>query len=151
MKIWYLSDFSTKHERLYAQADHLYDLLQPDDTIEDEEVGIDLEEPEEEPEDEPEEEPAKEVQKCPHCTFESDLPNIFKRHTNSIRICSECHEIFCGERSAQKFKSHQKKHVVKPVKPEKVFPCEICNKSFKFASKLKEHYKWSPCGRQVDY
>ena len=132
---------------MYAQLDQLHDLYEPSVNEEEsiEEGEIEVEEPEVEPE------PMKDVQKCPHCSFESDLPNVFKRHTNSIRICSECHEIFCGERSAQKFKSHQKKHVVKPVKPEKVFPCEICNKSFKFASKLKEHYKWSPCGRQVDY
>jgi len=92
-----LSDFSTKHEILYAQLDQLHELLEPDAN----------EEPEQEPEvveievEEPEVEPVKDVQKCPHCSFESDLPRIFKQHTNSFRICSVCNEIFCGTRSGQ--------------------------------------------------
>ena len=138
----FLSDFSTKHEKLYAQLDQLHDLYEPSVNEEEsiEEGEIEVEEPEVEPE------PMKDVQKCPHCSFESDLPNVFKRHTNSIRICSECHEIFCGERSAQKFKSHQNTHKAKPLNQ-----CEICNKSFKIPSQLKTHYIRSACGRQVDY
>ena len=89
---------------------------------------------------------SKKVKKCPHCSFESDLPHIFKRHTNSFRICTVCSEIFCGERSAQKFRTHQNTHKVKPLNQ-----CEICNKSFKIPSLLKKHYIQSACGRQVDY
>ena len=136
-KLVLLPDFSTKHEALYAELDGLHDLLQPD------------EEPDEEPEEEPVQTPEaieEPAQKCPHCSFESKLPQVFKRHTDSFRICSVCHEIFCGERSARKFESHQKKHIVKPV-----HECEICNKSFKYPSDLKRHYIKSKCGRQVDY
>ena len=109
----------------------------------------DEEELEEEPLEEvvePEEEPVKDVQKCPHCSFESDLPHVFKRHTNSFQICSVCNEIFCGTRAAERFKTHQKKHIVKPT-----HDCPICNKSFKVPSALKKHYRDSACGRQVDY
>ena len=84
------------------------------------------------------------VQKCPHCTFETDRPSAFKIHTNSFKICSECHEIFCGKRSTQNLKSHLKSH-----KPKKVFVCEICNKSFQFASALKTHVIRSSCGSAV--
>ena len=65
LTLWTLiTDFSTKHEKLYAQLDGLHELLEPN------------EEPVEEPEEEPEEvveepEPVSNVQKCPHCTFES--------------------------------------------------------------------------------
>ena len=135
-------DFSTKHERLYAQLDQLHELLEPD-ANEEPEQEPEVEEPEVE---EPEVEPVKDVQKCPHCSFESDLPRIFKQHTNSFRICSECNEIFCGTRSAQRFKIHQNTH-----KPKPVHECKVCKKSFKWASLVKKHYKDSACGRQIDY
>ena len=137
MLVSYIADFSTKHEVLYAQCDGLHDLLPPD---------VHEEEFEEEPmeEVEPEEEPAKE--KCPHCSFETNLPNVFKLHTKSFRLCSVCNVVFCGKRSAQNLKVHEKTHL-----PEKVHECEICKKSFKFASVLKTHYIRTACGRQVDY
>ena len=137
-----LTAFSSKHEKLYAELDQLHHLLEPDE--EHEEVVEEPEEVVEEPEEEVE--PVKDVQKCPHCPFESDLPNVFKLHTNSFRICQLCNEIFCGKRSAQKLKSHQNTHIVKPV-----YECKICNKTFKFKSDLKTHYIRSACGRQVDY
>ena len=84
------------------------------------------------------------VQKCPHCNFETDHPSAFKKHTDSFKICSECNEIFCGKRSTQNLKSHLKTH-----RPKKVFVCEICNKSFKFASALKTHVIRSSCGSAV--
>ena len=136
-----LSDYSTKHEILYAQLDQLHELLEPDAN----------EEPEQEPEvveiepEEPEAEPVKDVQKCSHCSFESHLPNVFKLHLNSYRICSVCNEIFCGARSARKFKSHQNKAHKPPN------DCKACNKSFRIASDLKRHYRDSACGRQCDY
>ena len=86
--------------------------------------------------------------KCPYCGFESELPHVFKLHTNSIRICTVCNETFCGVRSAQNFNLHQNKHI---VKPKKIRDCKICNKSFKYPSEVKNHYRVSVCGRQVDY
>ena len=142
----YITDFTTRHEKLYAQLDQLDDLLEPDEVEESVEAQVEMEV--EEPEEEPQGEPVKDVQKCSHCSFESDLPRIFKQHTNSYKICSVCNEIFCGRRSAQKFKSHQNTHIVKPIK---VHECRICPKSFKYPSELRKHYIWSACGKQVDY
>ena len=142
----YITDFTTRHEKLYAQLDQLDDLLEPDEVEESVEEQVEMEV--EEPEEEPQGEPVKDVQKCSHCSFESDLPRIFKQHTNSYKICSVCNEIFCGRRSARDFKSHQNTHI---VKPNKVHECRICPKSFKYPSELKKHYIWSACGKQVDY
>ena len=85
------------------------------------------------------------VQKCPHCNFESELPHVFKLHIKSSRTCTVCNEIFCGARSARKFKSHQNKAHKPPN------DCKACNKSFRIASDLKRHYRDSACGRQVDW
>ena len=142
MTFSYITDFTTRHEKLYAQLDQLDDLLEPDEVEESVEEQVEMED--EEPEEEPQGEPVKDIQKCFHCSFESDLPRIFKQHTNSYKICSVCNEIFCGHRSARKFKSHQNKH--KPPND-----CKACNKSFRIASDLKRHYRDSACGRQCDY
>ena len=141
----YITDFTTRHEKLYAQLDQLDDLLEPDEVEESQSVEEQVEMEVEEPEEETQGEPVKDVQKCSHCSFESDLPRIFKQHTNSYRICSVCNEIFCGARSARKFKSHQNKAHKPPN------DCKACNKSFRIASDLKRHYRDSACGRQCDY
>ena len=145
------STFESDHRSGFKQHTNSYRIctlcnktLEPDKESVEEQVEMEDEEPEEEPQGEP----VKDIQKCFHCSFESDLPRIFKQHTNSYRICSVCNEIFCGTRSAQKFKSHQNTHI---IKPNKVHECRICPKSFKYPSELRKHYIWSACGKQVDY
>ena len=106
-----------------------------------------IEEPmEEENEPEIEEEAMEVVLKCDNCDFQTDLPRIFKRHSSSLRTCSFCTKVFCGNRAKDRLKSHEKKeHSVKPV-----HKCQNCGKEFKFRCKLKEHLVWAKCGRSND-
>ena len=85
------------------------------------------------------------VFKCENCDFESHNPGAFKAHTNSLKKCESCPKLFCGNRSVQNLKSHQREH---DYKPKKVHICSHCNKPFQYASKLKHHLLWSPCGRK---
>ena len=86
------------------------------------------------------------VFKCEHCDFESTNPGAFKNHTNSLKICESCLKVFCGKRSVQNLKSHQREHNFKPKKPH---ICIHCNKPFQYASTLKQHLIRSPCGRKA--
>ena len=127
-----------KHEEMYAKLDNLQldSPLEPhlDESFE----HLNIEEPLQ-----PAEPVVKNVQKCAHCDFETALPRIFKRHTNSYKICSVCLKVFCGHFASTYYKNHMKKHSV-----EKKKICDICEKSFKFPSDLKNHLKWSKCGRE---
>ena len=86
------------------------------------------------------------VFKCEHCDYESTNPGAFKNHTNSLKICESCLKVFCGKRSVQNLKSHQREHNFKPKKPH---ICIHCNKPFQYASTLKQHLIRSPCGRKA--
>ena len=55
-----------------------------------------------------------EVLKCENCDFESQNPGAFQKHKKSIRQCESCPQMFCGKRSVQNLKSHQKTHIHKP-------------------------------------
>ena len=86
--------------------------------------------------------------KCEHCDFRTDLPHVFTRHTNSIKQCEMCFQVFCGRHSVKNFLSHQKWHNSKPKSDN---TCAHCNKSFVYASKLKRHIIQSKkCGQFVD-
>ena len=86
------------------------------------------------------------VFKCENCDFESHNPGAFKAHTNSLKKCESCPKLFCGNRSVQNLKSHQREH---DFKPKKAHICVHCHKAYQYASKLKHHMKWSPCGRKA--
>ena len=85
--------------------------------------------------------------KCDFCSFQSELPHVFKCHTNSIRKCDICLMVFCGERSKRNLESHLKKEHT--YKPKSAHICFHCKKPFQYASKLKNHMIRSVCGRQV--
>ena len=86
-----------------------------------------------------------EVLKCENCDFESQNPGAFQKHKKSIRQCESCPQMFCGKRSVQNLKSHQKTHI---HKPKNAHICDICNKPFQYASDLKQHLNRSACGRK---
>ena len=92
-------------------------------------------------EDEPMPEPEKDVFKCSNCDFESDIPRIIKRHTNSIIECNLCSSIFCGKDAKRKNERHFKKQ--HEILPKNEFICPECNKSFKYKSLMKTHMKYS--------
>ena len=68
-----------------------------------------------------------EVLKCENCDFESQNPGAFQKHKKSIRQCESCPQMFCGKRSVQNLKFHQKTHI---HKPKNAHICDICNKPF---------------------
>ena len=82
---------------------------------------------------------------CKACGFESINVGGFKKHVDSIKHCKKCSKVFCGSRSAESFRRHQKRHEYKPTSA--TF-CVHCNKTFEYASKLKQHLVWSKCGRK---
>ena len=57
----YITDFTTRHEKLYAQLDQLDDLLEPDEVEESIEEQVEMEVEVEEPEEELQGEPVKDV------------------------------------------------------------------------------------------
>ena len=83
--------------------------------------------------------------KCQYCDFESNVPHVFRRHTTSYRKCPKCSKVFCGKKSARKYRIHQKQHIVKPT------ICNVCNKSFKFHYELRRHGVHSKCGRHINF
>ena len=123
--------------RLAIKQEELYLELDDDSPLEE------IEAMEVEIESEDDEVVEKEELKCEHCDFSSTIPMVFKRHTNSVRTCETCSEVFCGYRAKENFASHIKKHVPKIKVKHK---CVHCEKEFEFKSVLKKHLVWSKCG-----
>ena len=86
-----------------------------------------------------------ELLKCSGCNFETPDPTKYRQHLAAIRHCDKCDKSFCGSNSSRDFKTHQKKH----MKPEPV--CDICGKTFKYHSRVKQHKLMGPCGRKWIY
>ena len=127
---------ATRQEELYAEIDQvqLNPSLEPNHENADEEIAD-----EENNED-------RNPFRCQHCSLETDSLSAFKGHMNSVRRCDDCSKNFCGRYSKRELKSHQKKeHIFKPKNPH---ICIHCHKPFGYASKLKQHFVDSKCGRQ---
>ena len=127
---------ATKQEDLYGQIDQLD---QPDPLLEPDDQLVIVEEIENN-----EAEEVTNLYKCEHCDFETNRPSNFKQHSNSVKKCDHCSEIFCGTQSNRKLKSHQKCH---NFKPNKAYVCIHCKKPYPTPSLLKKHLVWSKCGR----
>ena len=83
--------------------------------------------------------------KCTNCDFESVRKTSIQVHMNSIIHCSLCTKTLCGRYAKRQYKSHQREH---DFKPKNAHICHVCSKCYQYASDLKQHLKWSACGRK---
>ena len=86
--------------------------------------------------------PAKPLS-CSGCSFETIEEADLRKHMNAIQQCDQCDQSFHGMYAKRRHTQHMKSHVQKPD-----ITCDICGKSFKYQSILKNHKIRSKCGRQ---